>query len=1078
MKFDESSLTGYLVKRLETLTEADPGILAEYVVALLKKDKPTKELHKLCTDNLVEFLGHIAKSFVTELFQALEDGSVARPDENSDAIKKSDPLQSTVTGNTVQPKCSSQKEDSLTSSGQRSDSEDKEVSDDDDDRNHKHRRRDIRPNSSDNNVEDIRRPSRKRSKPYDDGPFLESNPRFNETRKEYNTTSERDASSKFERRRGGFAPMVRAPLEFGPRTRVNQTLRTDPGPRFDLSTTICRPPVLGRGRGRSSLPWSHNESRFNPPDTLDFASQMGPQGSRHPNLFMGTGLPSAASTQNAPWGAFGFIPGIPNRILDPLLPLNLQGTFPPAINPPLNLGMPRQRCRDFEEQGFCLRGDMCPMEHGVNRIVVEDVQSLSQFNLPVSIPSSHTVGMQSGTGSLQQVSAPSSVLNNSKTIPSKSSKAGMTDGNLKLNGVPSVSGGGEADVYDPDQPLWKNGCPESSGALSRLTSPKPSWDADTSSHESLRLSDGMESEQLSRNFNSNIAGQSKNTSVRGRIRSVFKSDNGSKTSMALGNEAKDDHEEAAANPRASYQGKGLVVEEAGPKFTAIKPLQRSWKDSGHHGGKAYAKATRTLFVNGIPHQNNRKEALLSHFQKFGEVIDIYIPLNSEKAFVQFSKREDAEAALKAPDAVMGNRFIKLWWANRDRIPDEGQSVSHIKSFQPPGVERTSITSQLSVSDRDNGSMPSAAQKERSAPAAGTMLPVTVQPKIPSTNHPKATPPIKKLDNLELLKEELRKKQELLDQKRDEFRRQLNEYEKQAISSKKGEVVSEQAVKRHKADTTKEVVKATHLSTTCSTVGTSQEAETKIENNSREVLASPSSKIIASPSSKIKTSMEQSPRNINQMSRLPPTLQNRFKLDNRPTSFRVLPPLPEDLANIATLKDHFSSYDVASVLLEEPETHGDDADQGPYRNCSACVNFSTRQSAEKAYLNGKSWQGHNLQFAWLKIFPISRSDCGIQKLPPSLTPMGASNAEVRSVQVIPEPSSTSTGKSTSSIISEVTLTGNREPMDVEETNNAPMFVPEALEQASQSSPIAALCEKSTIKSDNAIAEVNTDNDCAE
>lgn len=41
-----------------TRTEADPVILAKYVVALLKKDKPLQELQNLCTDNLVEFLGN------------------------------------------------------------------------------------------------------------------------------------------------------------------------------------------------------------------------------------------------------------------------------------------------------------------------------------------------------------------------------------------------------------------------------------------------------------------------------------------------------------------------------------------------------------------------------------------------------------------------------------------------------------------------------------------------------------------------------------------------------------------------------------------------------------------------------------------------------------------------------------------------------------------------------------------------------------------------------------------------------------------------------------------------------------
>ncbi|XP_039127805.1 probable beta-1,3-galactosyltransferase 12 isoform X4 [Dioscorea cayenensis subsp. rotundata] len=40
-----------------TRTKADPVILAEYVVALLRNDKPKKELQKLCADSLVEFLG-------------------------------------------------------------------------------------------------------------------------------------------------------------------------------------------------------------------------------------------------------------------------------------------------------------------------------------------------------------------------------------------------------------------------------------------------------------------------------------------------------------------------------------------------------------------------------------------------------------------------------------------------------------------------------------------------------------------------------------------------------------------------------------------------------------------------------------------------------------------------------------------------------------------------------------------------------------------------------------------------------------------------------------------------------------
>lgn len=38
-------------------TEADPTLLADYVAALLKNNKPKKELETLCVDQLYDFLG-------------------------------------------------------------------------------------------------------------------------------------------------------------------------------------------------------------------------------------------------------------------------------------------------------------------------------------------------------------------------------------------------------------------------------------------------------------------------------------------------------------------------------------------------------------------------------------------------------------------------------------------------------------------------------------------------------------------------------------------------------------------------------------------------------------------------------------------------------------------------------------------------------------------------------------------------------------------------------------------------------------------------------------------------------------
>ena len=41
-----------------------------------------------------------------------------------------------------------------------------------------------------------------------------------------------------------------------------------------------------------------------------------------------------------------------------------------------------------------------------------------------------------------------------------------------------------------------------------------------------------------------------------------------------------------------------------------------------------------------------------------------------------------------------------------------------------------------------------------------------------------------------------------------------------------------------------------------------------------------------------------------------------------------------------------------------------------KDCSARVSFVTRRSAERAFVTGRCWQGHNLNFAWLSTNPPS------------------------------------------------------------------------------------------------------------
>ncbi|KAL3352314.1 hypothetical protein AABB24_020382 [Solanum stoloniferum] len=834
------------------------------------------------------------------------------------------------------------------SSDSNNDPEEKEISEeDDDDRNHKHRRRELHSQSEE--TEDVEpvfsRPFRKRNKPFENGhPYGEGNSQLSET--------------KFPRRRG-MGSFSRAPPDSYQRMRVNQSLFGDAG--------------NSRGRGRDLNAWGQRDSRFS---SVDIASQLFPQGSVTPGLFTGRGVENVANAQSSSWSAFGMVPGISNGGLDTLHSVGFQGTLRPSLNHTMNMGIPRQRCRDFEERGFCLRGDMCPMEHGVNRIVVEDVQSLSQFNLPVSLPNAHMLGPVTGQGSLPVI-GPSGSLASGKALHNKSKFPVIDDALGLTDAFVDGSMAGGADFYDPDQPLWSNDRSETSAALQNLN-PSNFDDTgrllveDSSDNDQVGLCNAFDLEHPLRGAKAATGSQS----VWGRNRRSKNKLNVKERTACTGNASSFD--ETGKDLLGSSQGiflpgKLMNEETIDPQMKDFSSMPQS--SSGHNIRKPSQKALRTLFVRGIPQRDNKLDALLSHFKKFGEVIDIHIPLSADRAFVQFSKREEAEAALKAPDAVMGNRFIKLLWANRDRIMDDGVNGVSNSPLTPRGVTSSLVPPHLSVpykgKDNIQSSAPKAAEHGPVAPSPTSALPKPV-----AHNGPKAAPALQtKVASLELLKEELRKKQELLDQKRNEFRRQLNKLEKQAVGVK-AEAVSDQDLEKQKegetvSDSTKVRSSPMRLNDVSST-----QAEAVSDNSRSTENAERSCPISCSAAA------TQEPSSLRQS--IPPVAPhgaafvfNRYKLDNRPTAFKVLPPMPSGLANVTVLKEHFSTFgDPPSVEMEdlEPQDGNNDLEMS---NISASICFPTRRSAERAFSNGKIWQGQALQFMWLQS-SNSTKDIGVKK----------------------------------------------------------------------------------------------------
>lgn len=73
---DIAATRTYLITHLHNLTEADPQILSDYILALLRHNKPLDEMIRLCHENLSDFLHEKTHVFVAQLFSWLQHGDI------------------------------------------------------------------------------------------------------------------------------------------------------------------------------------------------------------------------------------------------------------------------------------------------------------------------------------------------------------------------------------------------------------------------------------------------------------------------------------------------------------------------------------------------------------------------------------------------------------------------------------------------------------------------------------------------------------------------------------------------------------------------------------------------------------------------------------------------------------------------------------------------------------------------------------------------------------------------------------------------------------------------------------------
>lgn len=293
----------------------------------------------------------------------------------------------------------------------------------------------------------------------------------------------------------------------------------------------------------------------------------------------------------------------------------------------------KQKCPEFfGERGYCLRGRLCPYDHGEDVQVVRDEHALRQLSL-----ARQERNGAGGAGPRQE--------RQEDDLPQHEFDVPQTGGPAEARG--------EDEGYDPDTPLWEARGPGERPPGHAFRGADVGQAGGGSDAITLV---GTEAGPSGRPGPPVFAPRGYINPQRQGFRAGWGPPPGQEGRFPGGGpEADEIRSEVGENDRGpAGRGRG-----------------GGGRGRGQGGGRGWGRgpsgdqpqAEKTLFVTGIPEEQNSVSQLLGHFKKFGHVV--IRCFGGDKAHVLFDSHEEAAKALAAPDALLGNRFIKLFWAREE-----------------------------------------------------------------------------------------------------------------------------------------------------------------------------------------------------------------------------------------------------------------------------------------------------------------------------------------------------------------------------------------------------------------------------
>lgn len=705
---DFEALKHWLSKTLEPICDADPSALAKYVIALVKKDKNDSELKALCIDQLDVFLQRETQGFVDKLFEAVNTKSYLPPPEpTSTVIVKEDPIET-----------------------QEKEVKKEEVPKDEEKEKKPLRRVNHSPQPSSTRHRENKENNRKRSNSDRESTSVTSfRAGGQEQKPDVDTTSGRLSGSKVQGSKNTRSKEDRKKDDRSRKREHERNLPRRDSYRDRYNRRRGRSRSYSRSRSRS---WSKERQRDRDRDRSRSRTRSRTR-SRDKDSGKPKYNPERTELSVESYQTSSSVPLIgPAHYPVPTLSSTITVITPShhgnnsAENWPefhedqvdrSNYGrppMPKKRCRDYDEKGFCMRGDLCPFDHGSDPVVVEDV------NLPGILPFPAPPPGVEGPPP-PGLPPPPSLL----TPPPVNLRPPVPPPGPLPPSLPPVTG--PPPPLPPLQPAGMDAPPISAtssvptvvttgihrppppGAPPPLFSSGPiplfpeTYDADGYNPEAPSLT---------------------NTS-RPMYRHRVHAQRPNLIGLTSGDMDLPPREKSVNNNMRIVVDSDSRKRNLTPVVESGIPLKKPWFDKPNfHRMNAPGFQKKVVFGNDntklelrrIPPELNSISKLNEHFSKFGTLVNLQVAYEGdpEGALIQFATHAEAKKAISSTEAVLNNRFIKMYWhrenpAQHTHAPKVGQL-----NVQPPNlpVIKQSVKERL-------GPVPSSNMEPAEAQSANT-----------------------------------------------------------------------------------------------------------------------------------------------------------------------------------------------------------------------------------------------------------------------------------------------------------------------------------------------------------------------